>query len=150
MTDLPKLTATQLTILRLGAEPDATYARVGQRMHMSPDSIKTHMQAICALLGVRGRLPATLTAVRLGLLHLPGIAATGAPPAPEPEPAPEPPAPVRLRRHPGVPQLQPGQASADDLKVRHLAEALRIPPAVLAQQLRRAGAALIPARGGRG
>jgi DNA-binding NarL/FixJ family response regulator len=60
------LTAREREILRLVAEGREN-AEIGRVLHLSPSTVKTHVSAILAKLGVENRLQAAVYAVRAGI-----------------------------------------------------------------------------------
>lgn len=62
-----RLTPRELAALRLLADGRSN-AEIAQRLHLSVGTVKDHVSAILAKLGVSGRVPAALVAERAGLL----------------------------------------------------------------------------------
>ena len=65
--DRPVLTAREREIVRLVAD-GLSAPEVGERLHLSPSTVKTHLQSLYQKLGVSDRAAAVATAMRLGLL----------------------------------------------------------------------------------
>jgi len=55
-------------VLRLTAE-GLTAARIGETLHLSPATVKSHLHSIYEKLGVSERAAAVAVAMRLGLLE---------------------------------------------------------------------------------
>ena len=65
--DRPILSAREREIVRLVAD-GLSAPEVGERLHLSPSTVKTHLQSLYQKLGVSDRAAAVATAMRLGLL----------------------------------------------------------------------------------
>jgi DNA-binding NarL/FixJ family response regulator len=61
------LTPRETEVLRLLAE-GLTHGQVGRRLHISPETARTHLRKACDRLGVATRTAAVARAIRLGLL----------------------------------------------------------------------------------
>ena len=66
--DAPPLSARERQVLELIAE-GLTVAEIGERIHLSPGTIKSHLQSLYEKLGVSDRAAAVATAMRRGLLE---------------------------------------------------------------------------------
>jgi two-component system, NarL family, nitrate/nitrite response regulator NarL len=67
-SDRPTLTARETEVLRLLAE-GRTAARIGDELHLSEATVKTHLNNLYEKLGVSDRAAAVATAMRWGLLE---------------------------------------------------------------------------------
>ena len=67
-SDRPTLTARETEVLRLLAE-GRTAARIGDELHLSEATVKTHLDNLYEKLGVSDRAAAVATAMRWGLLE---------------------------------------------------------------------------------
>lgn len=63
----PALSARELEVLRL-VVTGCDNGQIGQRLHLSPSTVKHHVSAILEKLGVENRIQAAVLAVRLGLV----------------------------------------------------------------------------------
>ena len=70
-SERPALTARESEVLRLLAE-GRTSARIGEELHLSEATVKTHLLKIFEKLGVADRTSAVTTAMERGLIELPG------------------------------------------------------------------------------
>jgi two-component system nitrate/nitrite response regulator NarL len=66
--DLPALSARELEVLRLAAD-GLSSVEIGQRLHLSRTTVRTHLQHVYEKLGVSERAAAVAQALRTGLLH---------------------------------------------------------------------------------
>lgn len=62
------LSARELEVLALVAD-DLTNAEIAEELHISPLTVKTHVERILAKLNVRGRVGAVRAGLSLGVLH---------------------------------------------------------------------------------
>jgi len=63
----PELTQREADVLLLLAEGQ-TYEAIGRRLHISPETVRTHLQKACERLNANTRTHAVATAIRLGLI----------------------------------------------------------------------------------
>jgi two-component system, NarL family, nitrate/nitrite response regulator NarL len=66
--DLPALSARELEVLRLAAD-GLSSVEIGERLHLSRTTVRTHLQHVYEKLGVGDRTAAVAQALRSGLLH---------------------------------------------------------------------------------
>ena len=66
--DLPALSTRELEVLRLAAD-GLSSVEIGQRLHLSRTTVRTHLQHVYEKLGVSDRTAAVAQALRSGLLH---------------------------------------------------------------------------------
>jgi two-component system NarL family response regulator len=65
----PELTARELDVLRLIVHGNSN-KEIGEGLHISEATVKTHINNILSKLGVTDRTQATTTALQRGIVHL--------------------------------------------------------------------------------